>query len=185
MSDLKIAVPGLDYQTEIQVTTVQRTGSTFTSLGANLAKITCTAAHGYSQTPTAPEAPVLFVKLGGTTSGLSGTGVLVGNIFRVILFGTGSNSITVNGVTTSLANTDIIIYTTVSAATVTSMTVQPVYFPVFQAALLSNVANYNPQQAAGITWPYYGSAQCVNYTTGSNTTGYYNPDNTVIPLDHG
>ena len=23
----------------------------------------------------------------------------------------------------------------------------------------------------------------MNYTTGSNTTGYYNPDNTVIPLD--
>ena len=183
MSDLKIAVPGLDYQTELKITTVQRTGSTFTSLGANLAVITCTAAHGYSQTPTAPEAPVLFVKLSGTTSGLSGTGILVGNVFRVVMFGTGSNSITVNGTTTSLANTDIVIYTTVTAATVTSMTVQPAYFPVFQAALLSASANYSPQQAAGVTWPLYGSAQAVNFTTGSNTIAYYNPDNTLVPLD--
>jgi len=183
MSDLKIAVPGNDYQTELTISTVQRSISSWTSLGANIIKVTMSAAHGWSQTPTAPEAPVLFVKMGGTITTSTGTGTAQGQIFRILVIGTGSNSITINGTTTTLQNTDIVIYSTVTTVSLTTATCSPVYFPVFQASLLSSAATYNPQLQAGTTWHLYGSAQCVNFTASTNVTGFYNPDNTLVPLD--
>jgi hypothetical protein len=183
MSDLKIAVPGNDYQTELTISTIQRSISSWTSLGANIIKVTMSAAHLWSQTPTAPEAPVLFVKTGGTITTSTGTGNAQGQIFRVLVIGTGTNSITINGTTTTLLNTDIVIYSTVTTVSLTTATCSPVYFPVFQASLLSSAATFNPQLQAGTTLPLYGSAQCVNFTTSANSTGYYNPDNTLIPLD--
>jgi hypothetical protein len=166
MSDLKIAVGGLDYFTEQSTTQYvipAGAGATF-SASNNIATITFNAAHGLTFTPTAGTLPNYFIKFGGSTSGLSGTGILVGNVFRILSIP---------------STTSITIYTTITAATVTSLTGIPVFYPVFQSALLSGVANLPSSN----TIPYYGTTQCVNMTLGANCNAYYNPDNAGVPLD--
>ena len=166
MSDLKIAVGGLDYVTEQSTTQFvipAGAGATF-SASNNIATITFNAAHGLTFSPSSGTLPNYYIKFGGSTSGLTGTGVLVGNVFRILSIP---------------STTSITIYTTVTAATVTSLTGIPVFYPVFQSALLSSVANL----PAGTTIPYLGTAQLVNYTFGANCNAYYNPDNTGAPLD--
>ena len=166
MSDLKIAVGGLDYVTEQSTTQFvipAGAGATF-SASNNIATITFNAAHGLTFSPSAGTLPNYFIKFGGSTSGLTGTGVLVGNVFRILSIP---------------STTSITIYTTVTAATVTSLTGIPVFYPVFQSALLSSVANL----PSGTTIALPGTAQCVNYTFGANCNAYYNPDNTGVPLD--
>jgi hypothetical protein len=201
MSLMKIGGYGINnYQTQGTITTIARAcaaSSGFTSLGSNLVKITCSAAHGFSFTPTAPEFPVAFVKLGGTISGQTGTGTLVNNVFRVVALGTGSNSITVGGTTTNLANTDIVIYTTVTAATVgTSTTVQACYFPYFIAASLTTTASPNSYNSVSTTYTPYNASQGTatafitgtngvnSGTPGSNVSIFANVDNTLVPLDN-
>lgn len=197
MSLMKIGGFGINnYQTQGTITTVSRACAAsggFTALGSNLVKITCSAAHGFSFTPTAPELPVAFVKLGGTITGQTGTGTLVNNVFRVVALGTGSNSITVGGTTTNLANTDIVIYTTVTAATVgTSTTVQPCYFPYFIAASLTTTASPNAYNSVSTTYTPYNASQgtATTFITGqsgnasANLAIYMNVDNTLVPLDN-
>lgn len=166
MSDLKIAVGGLDYFTEQQTTQFvipAGAGATF-SASNNIATITFNAAHGLTFTPSAGTMPNYFIKFGGSTSGLTGTGVLVGNVFRILSIP---------------STTSITIYTTITAATVTSLTGIPVFYPVFQSALLSGQANL----PSNTTIPYLGTVQCVNYTFGANCNAYYNSDNAGFPLD--
>jgi hypothetical protein len=198
MSLMKIGGFGINnFQTQGTITTIARTcaaSSGFTSLGSNLVKITCSAAHGFSFTPTSPELPVAFVKLGGTISGQTGTGTLVNNVFRIVAIGTGSNSITVGGTTTNLANTDIVIYTTVTAATVgTSTTVQPCYFPYYIAASLTTTASPNAYNSVSTTYTPYNASQgstlafCGAMSSSlysANVGAYFNVDNTLVPLDN-
>jgi hypothetical protein len=180
MSDLKIAVPGLDYQTELSTTQFvipAGAGATF-SVSNNIATITTNAAHGLTTSPSAGVMPNYFIKMGGSTSGLTGTGILVGNVFRILSIP---------------STTTFTIYTTVTAATVTSTTFIPVFYPTFQAALLSAYAYYNPNLSgsssttpaywSGIPYPQYGSVQCSNQVFGANCNAYYNPDNLGQPLD--
>jgi hypothetical protein len=166
MSDLKIAVGGLDFYTEQSTTQYvipAGAGATF-SAANNIATITFNAAHGLTFSPSANVLPNYFITFGGSTSGLTGTGVLVGNTFRILSIP---------------STTSITIYTTVTAATITSMTGIPVFYPVFQSALLSTAANL----PAGTTIPYYSTAQCVNLTLGANVNAYYAPGNNNPPLD--
>jgi len=166
MSDLKIAVGGLDYFTEQSTTQFvipAGAGATF-SAANNIATITFNAAHGLTFSPSANVLPNYFIKFGGSTSGLTGTGILVGNVFRILSIPT---------------TTSITIYTTITAATVTSLTGIPVFYPVFQSALLSSSANL----PSATTIPYFGTAQCVNLTLGANCVASYNSDNTGYPLD--
>lgn len=166
MSDLKIAVGGLDYFTEQSTTQYvipAGAGATF-SASNNIATITFNAAHGLTFSPSSNVLPNYFITFGGSTSGLSGTGVLVGNTFRILSIP---------------STTSITIYTTITAATITSMTGIPVFYPVFQSALLSSVANL----PSATTVPYYGTAQCVNLTLGANCNAYYSPGNNNVPLD--
>jgi hypothetical protein len=166
MSDLKIAVGGLDYvaeQSTTQFVIPAGVGATF-SAANNIATITFNAAHGLTFSPSANVLPNYYIKFGGSTSGLTGTGVLVGNVFRILAIP---------------STTSIQIYTTITAATVTSLTGIPVFYPVFQTAALSSVSNL----PAGTTIPYLGTAQLVNYTFGANCNAYYNSDNTGAPLD--
>jgi len=176
MSDLKIAVGGLDYfpeQSTTQFVIPAGAGATF-SAANNIATITFNAAHGLTFNPSANVLPNYFIKFGGSTSGLTGTGILVGNVFRILSIP---------------STTSITIYTTITAATVTSLTGIPVFYPVFQTALLSGAATgtlvsgpYGSFATSG-GYPYYGSAQCVNATFGANCVASYNPDNTGVPLD--
>lgn len=176
MSDLKIAVGGLDYfpeQSTAQYVIPAGAGATF-AVANNIATITFNAAHGLTFNPAANVLPNYFIKFGGTTSGLTGTGILVGNVFRILSIP---------------STTAITIYTTITAATVTSLTGIPVFYPVFQTALLSGAATGT--LASGTTgsfatsggYPFYGTTQCVNFTFGANCTALYNPDNTGAPLD--
>ena len=169
MSDLKIAVGGLDYLTEQSTTQFvipAGAGATF-SVSNNIATFTTNAAHGLTQSFSAGVLPNYFVTFGGSTSGLTGTGILVGNTFRILSIPT---------------TTSFTFYTTITAATVTSTTVIPVFYPQFIASLLSSSANFPlPTGAAG--YPQYGSAQCVNMTLGANCVAQYNPSNNNVPLD--
>lgn len=178
MSDLKIAVGGLDYFAE-QTTTAQGnitlTGTTTTSTN-NIMTITTASAHGLTFNPSSNVLPNYFVQFGGSGySAISGTGVLLGNTFRILSIP---------------STTTFTIYTTItSITTTTSGTVIPVFSPVFQTALLSGAATGT--LASGTTgsfatsggFPYYGSVQCVNMTLAANCAAYYNPDNTWVPLD--
>ena len=166
MADLKIAVPGVDYyaeQSTTQFAIPAGAGATFSASG-NIATITTNAAHGLTFSPSANVLPNFFIQPATSSSGLSGTGILVGNVFRILSIPT---------------TTTFTIWTTVTAATVTATTFNPVFFPVFIAANLSGIANLPSQNP----WPWFGSAQCVNLTLGANVVAQYNPDNTMYPQD--
>lgn len=177
MSDLKIAVGGLDYFTEQSTTQFvipAGAGATFTASN-NIGTVTFNAAHGLTFNPSSNVLPNYFIKFGGSTSGISGTGILVGNVFRILSIP---------------STTSITIYTTITAiTTVTSLTGIPVFYPVFQQALLSGAAA--GVLASGTTgsfatygnFPFYGTVQAANLTLGANCVALYNPDNTAAPLD--
>ena len=177
MSDLKIAVGGADYFTEQSTTQVPvaMTGVTTTSTN-NIMTITTGSAHGLTFSPAAGTMPNYFVKFGGSGySAIAGTGVLLGNVFRILSIP---------------STTTFTIYTTItSVTTTTSSTVIPVFYPVLQQALLSGAATGT--LASGSTgsfasaggYPYFGTVQCANLTTGANANVLYNPDNAGVPLD--
>ena len=178
MSDLKIAVGGLDYfpeQSTAQYVIPAGAGATF-AVANNIATITFNAAHGLTFNPAANVLPNYFVKFTGSGySAISGTGVLLNNVFRILSIP---------------STTTFTIYTTItSITTTTSSLIIPVFYPVFQTALLSGAATGT--LASGTTgafatsggYPYYGSSQCVNFTFGANCNAQYNPDNTGAPLD--
>jgi hypothetical protein len=93
--------------------------------------ITFNAAHGLTLNPAAGVPPNYFITFGGSTSGLTGTGVLVGNIFRIL---------------TIPSTTSITIYGTITAATVTSLTGIPIFFPPFTASPGSLFSGPQPTQ---------------------------------------
>ena len=166
MSDLKIAVPGLDYfpeQSTTQFVIPLGAGATWVNSN-NICTITTNAAHGLTFSPAANTLPNYFIQLATAATVLTGTGVLLNQIFRILSIPT---------------TTTFTVYSTVLTATITSTTFNPVFLPVFQSALLSGAANL----PLGTTQQYYGSAQCVNLSLGANCAVQYNPDNTFIPLD--
>lgn len=168
MSDLKIAVPGLDYFTE-QTTTqvpIALAAGTYTSTN-NIMTLTTGSAHGLTFTPAANVMPNFFVQFGGSGySAISGTGVLLGNTFRILSIP---------------STTTFTIYTTITSITATvAGTVIPAFSPVFQASLLSGNSNFNPNTSASVYTPFYGTVQCVNFNLGANCVVQYNSDNTFV-----
>jgi hypothetical protein len=86
MSDLKIAVPGLDYYSEYstaQFVIPAGAGATFVASN-NIATITTNAAHGLTFNPSPGVLPNYFIQLGGSVSGTTGTGQLIGPVFRIL-----------------------------------------------------------------------------------------------------
>jgi len=187
MSDLKIAVGGSDYLAEQTISQFAITNaanalslsttSAGTVAGTNItgyiATLTFTTAHGLTFSPSANVPPNYFIKFASATV-TGGTGVLTGNTFRIL---------------TIPSTTTLTFYTTVSAATFSGASVIPVFYPVFQQALLSGAATNT--LASGTTgsfattggYPYYGTVQAVNLNLGANCTGLYNSTNDAIPLD--
>jgi hypothetical protein len=152
-------------QTTIQVPV---TASTYSATN-NIATITTGSAHGLTMTPTSPALPNYFVTFGGSTSGLSGTGVLVGNYFAILSIP---------------STTTFTIYSTITAATVSSMTVIPVFFPSFGLGP-SDIGGQPDQTISGnvIPQPFPLLAGCTfNINTGANATVLYNTDRTLIAL---
>lgn len=170
MSDLRLMVPGLDLQTEQTITQFvipAGAGATF-SAANNIGTITFNAAHGLTLSPAAGTPPNYFITFGGSTSGLTGTGILVGNVFRILSIP---------------STTAITIYTTITAATVTSLTGIPVFFPNFQA---SGGYQNGPSQviATAGTYPLPQMQAAMCYCTlGANVAARINVDQTAVILD--
>ena len=187
MSDLKIAVGGLDYLAEQSTTqfailngtnaftlaTVSAGTVSGTNITGYIATLTFASAHGLTFSPSSNVLPNYFIKFASATV-TGGTGVLSGNTFRILSIPSA---------------TTLTFYTTVSAATFSGASVIPVFYPLFQQALLSGAATNT--LASGTTgsfatsggFPYYGSVQCSNLTLGANCAALYNSDNTAVPLD--
>lgn len=141
MSDLRLPTPGLDLQTELSITQFvipAGGGATFSASG-NVCTFTTNAAHGLTLAPSAGVPPNYFVTFGGSTSGISGNGILIGNIFRILSIP---------------STTTFTFYSTITAATVTSTTVIPVFFPSFTAASGSGFAGGPTQTVSSVVTPY-------------------------------
>ena len=147
-------------------------GATFAAAN-NIGTITFNAAHGLTMTPAAGVPPNFFIGFGGSTSGISGTGILVGNVFRILSIP---------------STTAITIYTTITAATVTSLTGIPVFFPPFIAGPV--VPGYGPTQTISTVVtnepaPLLGEAGFIA-NLGANAAVVYNPAQTFLgALDAG
>lgn len=170
--DNKLPVAGLDLQSELtitQFTIPAGAGATFAASN-NIMTITFNAAHGLTLSPAAGVPPNYFITFGGSTSGVTGTGVLVGNIFRIL---------------TIPSTTAITIYGTITAATVTALTGIPVFFPPFTAGIGSQYQNGPSQSIATAgTYPLPNlTGALVNAALGANGAMRYNPDQTAVILD--
>lgn len=138
MSAGKLSVPNLDFQSELSIAQFvipAGAGATFAAAN-NIGTITFNAAHGLTLSPAAGVPPNYFITFGGSTSGLTGTGILVGNIFRILSIP---------------STTAITIYTTITAATVTSLTGIPVFFSPFTAG---GGGPYGPSQVPATAGTY-------------------------------
>jgi hypothetical protein len=173
MSDQRLPVAGLDFfpeQTISQFVIPAGAGATFAA-ASNIATITTNAAHGLTLNPAANVPPNYFVSFGGSSSAMTGTGILVGNIFRIL---------------TIPSTTTFTIYTTITAATVTSLTVIPVFFPWLQPAQQSGFVGGPTQTIATVVTPfgppYLQSAQ-MQYLLGANCNVQYNSDRLALILD--
>jgi hypothetical protein len=170
MSDLKIAVPGLIFQTELSTTQVPIAigGSGTFAVSNNLATITFTSAHGLTMAPAAGTLGNYFIQFNGVT-GQSGVGTLNGPIFRILAIP---------------STTTIVIYTTVTAATVTSANAVPVFIPEFTAVAGSAfVGGPTVGTPAVVTQGALQATGNCNFLLGANCTVQYNPDNTSIIED--
>ncbi len=173
MSLLRLPVPGLDLQSELSISQFvipAGAGATFSASG-NICTFTTNAAHGLTLNPSAGVPPNYFVTFGGSTSGISGTGVLIGNIFRILSIP---------------STTTFTFYSTITAATVTSTTVIPVFFPPFIAASGSGFAG-GPTQTISSVVTNFPLPQLEGATffarLAANAAYRVNTDQTAVILD--
>ena len=173
MSELRLPYAGLDLEPELSITQFvipAGVGATFAASN-NIGTFTTNAAHGLTLNPSAGTPPNYYVTFGGSSSGLTGTGVLIGNIFRILSIP---------------STTTFTIYTTITAATVTSTTVIPVFFPNFLAGLTSGFAGGPTQTISSVVTPFppqqlVGAFVLCNL--GANCVVQYNSDLTALLLD--
>lgn len=167
MSELKLVVPGTTFQTELSTSQIPiAVGAGTFAVVNNLATITFAAAHGLTLTPAAGIMPNYFIQFNGVTA-QTGVGNLNGPIFRILSIP---------------STTTIVIYTTVTAATVTAANAVPVFIPVL-APIVGSAFAGGPLMT-GVTAPgLLGASAAVNMALGPNCTVQYNPDNTSIIED--
>jgi hypothetical protein len=144
MSVLRFPTFGLDLQPKLSIAQFvipAGAGATFsnpnsaTLSAGGICTITTNAAHGLTLTPAAGVPPNYFVTFGGSTSAITGTGVLINNVFRILSIP---------------STTTFTIYTTISTATVTSMTVIPVFYPPYTASSASGFAGGPTQTISSV-----------------------------------
>lgn len=170
--DTRLPTAGLDLQSELsstQFTIPAGAGATYAAAN-NIATVTFNAAHGLTLSPAAGTMPNYFIGFGGATSAPTGTGVLVGNIFRIL---------------TIPSATAITIYCTLTALTVTALTGIPIFFPPFTAGLGSSFVG-GPSQVIATAGSYplpNLTGAYAYYTLGANIAARYNPDQTAVILD--
>ena len=180
MSLLRLPTPGLDLQTELSITQFvipAGVGATFSNANSSnvgqggVCTFTTNAAHGLTLNPSAGVPPNYFVTFGGSFSGNTGNGVLVGNIFRIL---------------TIPSTTTFTFWSTISTATVTSTTVIPVFFPPFIAASGSNFAGGPTQTISSVVTPFplpQLEGAGIFCRLGANAAYRVNTDQTAVILD--
>lgn len=147
-------------------------GATFSNVNSGtvgaggVCTFTTNAAHGLTMNPAANVLPNYYVSFGGSTSALTGTGILVGNFFRILSIPT---------------TTTFTFWSTVSTGTVTSTTVIPVFFPDF-GLMTKNIGGEPTTSGTAYPYPSLGLASFFA-TLGANCNIYYNPDQTLVALD--
>jgi len=136
-----------------QVPVALGASGTFSAAATGVCTLTFTSAHGLTMTPASGVPPNYYFIGGGSTSGLTGTGIIVGNCFRILSIP---------------STTTLTFYSTITAATVTSLTVIPVFFP--SIALGPNLIGGQPTMLgvnepfpvlAGAVMNIIGGANCV------------------------
>lgn len=132
---------------------------------------TSNAAHGLTMNPAAGTMPNYFVTFGASSSAMTGTGVLVGNIFRIL---------------TIPSTTTFTFWSTISTATVTSTTVIPIFFPNMLAGVSTNIGN-EPTQTISAVVTKFAAPQLTQATIYANQAANcavrYNAIGSAIALD--
>jgi hypothetical protein len=167
MSDIKLFVPGTEFQTELSTTQVPvASGAGSIAAANNIVTVTTAAAHGLTLTPAAGTLANYFVTFTGVTA-QTGVGTLNGPIFRVLAIP---------------STTTIQIYSTVTAGTFTAGTIVPVFIVPFIGQQVSGFVNGPTMTGVGVAPAMVGAAIC-NVLLGANCTVQYNPDNTSVIQD--
>jgi hypothetical protein len=173
MSELKLPYAGLDLETELSIAQFvipAGAGATY-AVSGNVATFTTNAAHGLTMTPAAGVPPNYFVSFAGSTSGITGTGVLIDNVFRILSIP---------------STTTFTFYCTITAATVTSTTVVPVFFPPFTASVGSGFAGGPTQTISSVVTsepPPNLAGAYVYARQAANCIMRVNTDQTAVILD--
>lgn len=174
MGLLRLPTPGFDLQTQqtvSQFVIAAGGGATFSASG-NVMTVTFNAAHGLTLNPAAGVPPNYFITFGGSSSAMSGTGVLVGNIFRILSIP---------------STTAITIYGTITAATVTSLTGIPIFFTPFTASPGSLYSGPQPTMTVSSVVTAYPppnlEAAYVYSQLGANCAVRINPKLDAVILD--
>jgi hypothetical protein len=179
MSDLKLPYGGLDLESELtitQFTIPAGVGATFANANATVGAggvctFTTNAAHGLTLNPAAGVPPNYFVTFGGSMTLGTGTGTLIGNVFRILSIP---------------STTTFTFWSTITTATVTSTTVIPVFFPNFLAGFGSGFSGGPTQTISSIVTPFPSPqfvGAMVNFRGGANCAARLNTDNTAVILD--
>lgn len=167
MSDIKIGVPGLEFQTELTITQVPvASGAGSVAIANGIATFTFAGAHGLTLTPAAGVPANYFVAFTGV-AGMTGSGTFNGPVFRVLAIpSTTTLQVYAGGIT---------------AATFAAGTCVPVF--VFPFTGMSGTFLNGPTMlGVGVAPPIVASG-LINAILGANCTVQYNPDNTSIIID--
>lgn len=141
--------------------------ATFANDGNGKITIAGLPAHGLTFNPAAGVMPNYFVTFSGSTGESGGT--LNGNIFRLLAIP---------------STTSLVIYGTLTAATVTTIHVIPVFFMPFAAMLGNYMGQVGPVDSAGVVWPPAAqTGDTALLQLGANCEWQVNPDNTATILD--
>lgn len=180
MSDLKIVVPGQTYFTELTTTQVPIAaggGATWVNAatsGSGVVTVTTNAAHGLTLTPAAGVAPNYFVQMATGFTVLTGAGVGLNQIFRILSIPT---------------TTTFTVWSSILTATVTSTTFVPIFFMTSAIAPNSSFLG-GPVMTATAQPPMLVGSANVNYLLGANCIVQYAPGDYTgssitpsIPLD--
>jgi len=173
MSLMRLPTPGLDLESELTITQFvipAGAGATYSASG-NIATFTTNAAHGLTLNPSAGVPPNYFVSFGGSTSAITGTGVLINNVFRILSIP---------------STTTFTFYCTIASATVTSTTVIPVFYPPFTAGFGSGFAGGPTQTISTVVTPFPPpqlEAAALLFNFGANCLIQYDATQTAVILD--
>jgi hypothetical protein len=181
MGEIKMPALGIEFLQEAQtaqIAIVQTTNAMTWAFANNIGTATFAAVHGITSAYTAGSGatpstlPNYYFLLGGTAmTGLTGTGILQGPIFRILSIP---------------STTTLTFYTTVTAATSgASTTFQPVFLPPNIPLPASGPYTGGPTLLGVIQpAPFFYGASC-NIVTGANCTVQYSPSNwagsTILP----